>query len=87
MKDDEISAPILIPDPRIKVNEHITVEQIGIGVMIYSVGIILSLLFFLGELCTKMKPTRVGKMQREPRIANMEHIDMRTMGIKWENIS
>ena len=55
MKDDELDAPMPIPDPKIKVNEHISVEQIGIGVIIYSVGMILSLLFFIGELCIKRR--------------------------------
>ena len=53
MGDDELSAPIPIPDPKIKIDERISVEQIGIGIIIYSGGMTLSLLFFIGELCTK----------------------------------
>ena len=53
MRDDERSAPIPIPDPKVKVDERISVEQIGIGIVIYSGGMTLSLLFFIGELCTK----------------------------------
>ena len=53
MKDDELSAPKPIPDLTIKVNEPIYVEQLGIGIAIYSVGMVLSLLFFIIEFCTK----------------------------------
>ena len=73
MKDDELSAPMPIPDPKIKVDERLSVEQIGIGVIIYSVGMMISLLFFLGELCTTKRLMRVGMKPREPRKANMEH--------------
>ena len=55
MKDDELSAPMPIPDPKIKVDERISVEQLGIGIAIYSVGMIISLLFFIGELCSKRR--------------------------------
>ena len=55
IKDDEISAPMPIPDPKIKVDERISVEQIGIGIALYSVGMILSLIFFIRELCSKRR--------------------------------
>ena len=61
MRDDELSAPIPIPDPKIKVDGRISVEQIGIGIAIYSVGMTLSLLFFIGELFTKKIVKRVEK--------------------------
>ena len=67
MKDDELDAPMPIPDPKIKVNERISVEQIGIGVAIYSVGMLLALLFFISELCTKKRVKRVGNKQLRPR--------------------
>ena len=61
MRDDELSAPIPIPDPKIKVDGRISIEQIGIGIAIYSVGMTLSLLFFIGELFTKKRVKRVEK--------------------------
>ena len=60
MKDDELSAPIPIPDPKIKVDGRISVEQLGIGIAIYSAGMTLSLLFFIGELSTKKRAKGVG---------------------------
>ena len=41
MKDDELSAPIPIPDPKIKLDGRISVEQFGIGIAVYSVGMTL----------------------------------------------
>ena len=67
MRDDELSAPMPIPDPKIRVDQRISVEQIGIGVAIYSIGMILSLLFFIGELPTKKKAKRRGNGLRRPR--------------------
>ena len=67
MKDDELSAPTPIPDPKIKVDKRISVEQIGIGIAIYSIGMLLSLLFFISEFCTKKRIRRVEKKQRRPR--------------------
>ena len=55
MKDDELDAPTPIPDPKIKVNERMSIEQIGIGIAIYSIGMLLSLLFFIGEFCAKKR--------------------------------
>ena len=74
MRDDELSAPIPIPAPKIKVDERISVEQIGIGIVIYSVGMTLSLLFFIRELRTKKRVKRVEKKQRQPREAILEPI-------------
>ena len=67
IKDDELSAPRPLPDRRIKVDERISIEQIGIGVAIYSAGMVLSLLFFIREFCTKKRPKTVGNGLRRPR--------------------
>ena len=67
MKDDELSAPIPIPDPKVKVDEHISVEQIGIGIVIYSVGMTLSLCFFMRELYTKRRVKSADKKHRGSR--------------------
>ena len=72
MKEDELDAPIPIPDPKIKVEEAINVEQVGIAIAIYSVGMTLSLFFFMGELCTKKRAKKGDNKQREPRKANLE---------------
>ena len=71
MKDDELSAPMPIPAPMIKIDGCISVEQLGIGIAIYSVGMILSLLLFIGELCFK-RLKRVKKMEWQPRKAALE---------------
>ena len=72
IKDDELSAPIPVPDPNIKAEEAMTVEEIGMGIATYSIGVTLSLLFFIGELCTKKRITRGEKKQWKPREATME---------------
>ena len=72
MKDDELSAPIPIPDPKIKADERISVEQIGIGIVIYSIGMTLSFLFFIGELSTKTGAKRQVQKQRQPRTVTLE---------------
>ena len=72
MKDDEHAAPIPIPDPKIKVDERISVEHLGLGIAIYSAGMLLSLLFFIGELSTKKRVNRVEKKQRRPRKAALK---------------
>ena len=73
MRDDELSAPMPIPDPKTKVeDEPMSVEQLGIGIAIYSVGMLLSFLFFIGELCTMRRVKGVGKVQQQGRKANQE---------------
>ena len=69
MRDDELSAPMPIPDQKIKDDGHIDVEHIGIGLAIYSVGMTLSLLLFIGELCTKGRVKREEKQQWQARKA------------------
>ena len=63
MKYDELSAPMSIPDPKIKVDGRISVEQIGIGIVLYSVGMLLALCFFIGELCPKRRGPREGTLE------------------------
>ena len=63
MKDDELSAPMPIPDPKIKVDKRISVEQLGIGIAVYVVGLTLSLLAFMRELCAKRRVKKVEKNQ------------------------
>ena len=72
MKDVERNAPPPFPDPRIKIDGRISVEQLGIGIAIYSAGMLLSLLCFFGELCTKKRMKKVKKNQRRPRKAILE---------------
>ena len=72
MRDDELSAPMPIPDPKIKVDERISVEQLGIGIAIYSVGMTLSLLLFISELYSKKRVKRAEKKQRQPRKATLK---------------
>ena len=72
LRDDELSAPIPIPTPKIKVDGRISVEQIGIGIAIYSVGMTLSLLFFIGEFCTE---NRVKKQHPGRKKSQKEHND------------
>ena len=79
MKDDELSAPVPIPALKIKVDGRISIEQIGIGIAIYSVGMTLSLLFFIGERCTKKRVKRIGKKQRRQRKATMQPMKSMSM--------
>ena len=55
MKNDELAAPIPIPDPKIKIDVAISVDQLGVGIAVYSVGMTLSLLVFIREICTKRR--------------------------------
>ena len=72
MKDDALSAPIPIPVSKIKVDGRISLEQIGIGIAIYSIGMTLSLLLFIGERCTKRGVKREDKQQWQTRKATLE---------------
>ena len=72
MKDDELSAPMPIPDPKIKVDERISLEQLGIGIALYTIGMTLSLILFSIELFTKKRVKRAKKKQRQPRKAIKE---------------
>ena len=64
MEADELGASMPIPDPKMKVDEVISVEQIGIGIAIYSVGMVLSIIFFVRELRHKRGVKRTGKEQQ-----------------------
>ena len=73
MKEDELSAPIPIPDPKIRADEPISVEQLGISIVIYSSLMVLSLLCFIGELSTKGRVARAEKKLLQPRKAIQKH--------------
>ena len=87
MKFDELYAPMPIPDPKIKVDQRISVEQIGIGIAIYSIGLSLSLLFFFGELCTKRRRvTRVEKKWPQSRKRTLVPLNENKGNIRGQDI-
>ena len=74
MKEDELSAPIPIPDPKIRAaDERISLEQLGISIVIYSSLMVLSLLCFIGELSTKGRVARAEKKLLQPRKSIQKH--------------
>ena len=83
MKDDELSAPMPIPDPKIKVDERISVDQIGIGIAVYSVGMTFLLIFFSIEFCTKKRVKRAEKKQQRPRKA-IQKLSTKMPPIVWD---
>ena len=58
-----LNAPPQIPLKKIRVNEALNVKQLATAAIIMLVGIVLSSLLFLGELC--YGPPKVTKVQVE----------------------
>ena len=55
VKDDVMIPPIPKPDPKVRHNEPLNLEQLGIILIILVVGLVMGLLAFLVELLMKPK--------------------------------
>ena len=53
--DDELNAPLHIPDPKVRINEPLNLDQVGTAFMLVVGGLIIALLGFLTELCCKSR--------------------------------
>ena len=51
LRDDELNAPIPIPDPKVRVNQPLTFYQIGIALVIQAIGLCIAIAAFAAELC------------------------------------
>ena len=50
MRYDVLNPPILIPDPKVRNNQPLNNWQLGIIMIVYLVGLSISILTFIGEL-------------------------------------
>ena len=55
LRDDELNAPFHVPDPVVRVNEPLTLYQVGIAFMVEAGGLVIGLLVFLLELFCKSR--------------------------------
>ena len=60
MRDDELNAPVHVPDPKVRVNEPLTLYQVGIAFIVAAAGLVIALLSFLLELCNKSSWIKKG---------------------------
>ena len=50
LRDDELNAPIPIPDLKVRVNQPLTFHQIGIALVVLAVGLCIATTTFVAEL-------------------------------------
>ena len=62
--DDELNAPLHIPDPKVRINEPLDLYQVGIAFMVAAGGLIIALLGFLMELCYKSRRNNKGEKKQ-----------------------
>ena len=62
--DDELNAPVHIPDPKVRINEPLDLYQVGIAFMLVAGGLIVALLGFLMELCCKSRWNKKGEKKQ-----------------------
>ena len=55
LKDDALNVPAPIPDPKVRVDQPLSVWQMSTALFIQTAGIFLGLLTFLVELCLKKR--------------------------------
>ena len=58
--DDELNAPLHMPDPKVRINEPLDLYQVGIAFMVVAGGLIIAILGFLMELCCMSRWTKKG---------------------------
>ena len=51
LRDDELNAPVPIPDLKVRVNQPLTFYQIGIALVVQVVGLCIAIAAFAAELC------------------------------------
>ena len=66
LADDELNAPIPIPDPKLRTDQPISIQELGIAAAGYSTGMVLALFSFIWELCTSKKSRRVRTESSKP---------------------
>lgn len=69
MRYDVLNPPILIPDPKVRNNQPLNNWQLGIIMIVYLVGLSISILTFIGELL------KVSEVKPNPEKA-LEKIDI-----------
>ena len=62
--DDELNAPLHIPDPKVRINEPLNLNQVGTAFMLVVGGLIIALLGFLMELCYKSRQNNKGEKKQ-----------------------
>ena len=58
--NDELNAPVHVPDPKVRINEPLNLYQVGIAFMVVAGGLVLALLGFLLEICCSSKRIKKG---------------------------
>ena len=67
--NDELNAPVHVPDPKVRINEPLNLYQVGIAFMAVAGGLVLALLGFLLEICCSSKRIKKGdknQVSRQP---------------------
>ena len=61
---DELNAPLHIPDPKVRINEPLILDQVGIAFMLVAGGLIVAILGILMELCYKSRWDKKGEKKQ-----------------------
>ena len=77
LRYDVLNPPILIPDPKVRHNQPLNNWQLGIIMIIYLVGLLISILVFIGEFMKviEVKPNPEKALEN---IAGEEYRRLRT---------
>ena len=67
LADDALNPPTAISDPKVRVNEPLTLEQLGGAVVAQVAGLACAIIAFVGELCI-MKLVNNKKYVTHPQL-------------------
>ena len=62
--NDELNAPVHIPDPKLRIDEPLDLYQVGIAFMLVAGGLIVALLGFLMEQVCKSRWNKKGEKKQ-----------------------
>ena len=76
LADNELNAPTPIPDPKLRIDMPISIEELGLAVVGYSVAMALAFFSFILELCTTKRQRRIETEQKRsfPKSLRVEEV-------------
>ena len=64
LRDDELNAPVHIPDPKVRINEPLNLYLVGIAFILVAGGLVIALLGFIIERCCKTRWIKKGHKKK-----------------------
>ena len=83
LADNELNAPTPIPDPKLRIDQPISIEELGLAVVGYSGAMALAFFSFILELCTI---TRQRRIRTEPKRPTPKSLRVEEVGKEGQDL-